>query len=556
MKLSNFENYVSSTILQRGKSYYRSNAIMELEELNSGLWKAYVDGSEVYTVFVKLQKDTIVEHHCDCPYDYGDICKHQVAVFSALQEQQNQPVQKMQKNKSKRMTIAQKVQHILERLSEDETKAYLQEKILNDKKHRDHFLIHFDYLLGEKTSPDKYRKMMKQIIRQHSDHGFIDYYAMSGFCADITDLLEQDRVATGAITEKTFMAASVVLEELSEVIGHTDDSNGELGSVVWEAIQRIEEYTKQTTGEARNRAINWSLNLWSNSEYSDYGYDDIDILFNHIAQLENPPQEKLLQSLDQRIAKAREYSKPDLLLTKQQLLSKWGNETAAREILLNNLDEPEIRKILVDEKLEDNAFDEAIQLIKDGIKIAEQLGHPGTVSKWRQQLLDIALKQKQTADILHWAETLFNDRFSLEHYRLLKKHSPDWGQHYQNIITRLKKKRAAYDLAEIYKEEKDSSSLIELVEKQDNYSQLSLLKKYLDIFKQHAPEKALELFENNLKDKAKETGRSAYAQLVEDLKLMKTVEGGEYKAIVLVDSLLNTYNNRPAMREMLLQVLK
>jgi hypothetical protein len=94
------------------------------------------------------------------------------------------------------------------------------------------------------------------------------------------------------------------------------------------------------------------------------------------------------------------------------------------------------------------------------------------------------------------------------------------------------------------------------MEKQDNYSQLSLLKKYLAIFKQHAPEKALELFEKNINHNAKETGRSAYARLVDDLTLMKTIEGGEYKAMALVDSLLNTYNNRPAMREMLLQVLK
>jgi uncharacterized Zn finger protein len=45
-----------------------------------------VEGSEDYEVFVQISKGKVVEHSCDCPYDWGDVCKHIVVVLYYIRD--------------------------------------------------------------------------------------------------------------------------------------------------------------------------------------------------------------------------------------------------------------------------------------------------------------------------------------------------------------------------------------------------------------------------------------------------------------------------------------
>ena len=84
MKLKSFESDVERKIVERGLDYYRSGNVKKLEKVGENEFSAVVFGSEKYSVYIKTNGDEIVEHECDCPYDYGDVCKHKVAVFYAI----------------------------------------------------------------------------------------------------------------------------------------------------------------------------------------------------------------------------------------------------------------------------------------------------------------------------------------------------------------------------------------------------------------------------------------------------------------------------------------
>lgn len=85
MNLKNFEQHVEDKILSRGRSY--TDAVMELQQVDEGEFCAEVMGSDEYQVFVKLDKSlNIAEHSCDCPYDWGNVCKHEVAVFLNIRD--------------------------------------------------------------------------------------------------------------------------------------------------------------------------------------------------------------------------------------------------------------------------------------------------------------------------------------------------------------------------------------------------------------------------------------------------------------------------------------
>ena len=79
---------VPDTILRRGEDYYESESIFSLVRGTDGVYTGKVDGSSGETYKVKVQTDNtgeVSDYSCTCPYDYGDVCKHIVAVLLAIE---------------------------------------------------------------------------------------------------------------------------------------------------------------------------------------------------------------------------------------------------------------------------------------------------------------------------------------------------------------------------------------------------------------------------------------------------------------------------------------
>lgn len=82
MNINNFETTIKPDMANKGFLYFENNAIAEVEQVEKGEFCATISGTDDYAVFVKLGKDlTIESHSCDCPYDWGPICKHEVATL-------------------------------------------------------------------------------------------------------------------------------------------------------------------------------------------------------------------------------------------------------------------------------------------------------------------------------------------------------------------------------------------------------------------------------------------------------------------------------------------
>lgn len=81
MNIHHFHKQISQKIYERGEEYYENGTISQVEHTYPGTWTAEVEGSDSYSVEITLDNDEIVSWRCTCPYDYGDICKHVVAVL-------------------------------------------------------------------------------------------------------------------------------------------------------------------------------------------------------------------------------------------------------------------------------------------------------------------------------------------------------------------------------------------------------------------------------------------------------------------------------------------
>ena len=96
IRLDNFEQAVEPVILQRGRTYFRSGRVTQCTD-EDGEVEAVVQGTEPYRVSMFVDADgELHEHRCTCPYDWGSICKHEVAVLYYLREKRKKAIRKQQ----------------------------------------------------------------------------------------------------------------------------------------------------------------------------------------------------------------------------------------------------------------------------------------------------------------------------------------------------------------------------------------------------------------------------------------------------------------------------
>ena len=75
---------VPRKIFERGEAYYYEDNAVGRIKCTGDTFKAKVEGTETYRVELTIRAGKPPKIHCDCPYDYGDVCKHGIALGLAV----------------------------------------------------------------------------------------------------------------------------------------------------------------------------------------------------------------------------------------------------------------------------------------------------------------------------------------------------------------------------------------------------------------------------------------------------------------------------------------
>ena len=132
MTLTNFEGFVEAKIVERGYDYYKRGRIAKVEQVDKGEFSAIAFGSEDYEVYVKIDGERIIEYECDCPYEWGNTCKHAVAVFYQIR------YGNFTSNSS------DKFNSILKEISNKDLRKFVLNLLKRDRNFRRKFLREFD----------------------------------------------------------------------------------------------------------------------------------------------------------------------------------------------------------------------------------------------------------------------------------------------------------------------------------------------------------------------------------------------------------------------------
>ena len=140
--LDNFKHLVKAEIIERGLRYFKNGDVKKLEKVGENEYSALVFGSRKYDVFVRLDGKIITEYECSCPYDWGNTCKHQIAVFYKL--------------RAKDFTdSAEKIGQILDNIHPDALRRFVRDLLKKDRDFRNEFFRTFDEDF-EETEDDEF----------------------------------------------------------------------------------------------------------------------------------------------------------------------------------------------------------------------------------------------------------------------------------------------------------------------------------------------------------------------------------------------------------------
>jgi len=83
--LEYISRYTPHNVIKRGERLYQHNAVSFIGyDSKKDLYKFKVKGSRLYDVEIKNLNKKKLKSNCNCPYNWSDVCKHQVAALFYL----------------------------------------------------------------------------------------------------------------------------------------------------------------------------------------------------------------------------------------------------------------------------------------------------------------------------------------------------------------------------------------------------------------------------------------------------------------------------------------
>lgn len=576
MTLQDFENQIDSKILKRGKEYFNNDCVEFLEETKKGYWTANVSGTDEYTVEIQLDsKENIKKCFCDCPYDYGDICKHIVAVLYAISEDKimditPKPVSKAKEPKVKKTSF----NALLSKIELKEYQDFIKQYSQINKNFKDQFELYFSEKNESFDLKKKYVDIIKSVIKKHTSRGFIDYSASNKLGKELNQYLD---VAKEYLSKNNYRDATVlfqiIIKEVIKVVEYCDDSNGYVVDNIDEAISNLTEMVNTPVSfEFKEKIADFLKEELKKKIYFDYGNFGYDLTETYAAFcIKTDRKDEFLQFLDLKIQSAKDddYDRSFFIKEKISFLSRIGSADEAKKIIKQNLDISEIRNLEIDRKIENQDYEAAKKLISEGIKIAEAKRHSGTVFQYEKKLLAIAVLEKDIQ-----LERYFSRKFALDrtldsaYYNQWKNtySKEEWTQTIEEVIVGITKKvtetvrnntfsnsnslnvSLLYSLGSIYIQENYWDRLLTLVQKQENLT--TILTYYPHLLKAY-PNELLDILIPVLEREGdKSEGRSQYKDLANKMKsIMKDYPQEKERILEIAQKLKIKYPRRPAMLE-------
>lgn len=536
-----WETYFQKRILDRGYDYYFDDRVEDLH-INSNRIKAVVHGTDFYHVEIKLNGNQIIGMSCDCPYAQdGHNCKHMAAVLYEWQLSATYPVIDNSK--------------LVKEASEEDVRSFLIQ-VLDDNPD---IVESFKQYTQNEFSLTIMIDDLEGVVDSYSDgYHYIDYEFSRDFCDNYEDAV--DKWLDLLKNKKQYSLAFKFLLKAYDIFDKLDidDNEGETFDVSFYIIDAWSNIIMCMEKSERIDAFNLLKQFLNNIRYS---YDRIDILqvfFNHLKgeDLLKLQIDFVKEQLDyiesHNDILDREYvldgfAKMYLELLKKNNASKkeinaiykkyWECGSIRMDCIYTCINNEEFDKALdcIDKCIDLDYENQA--LMKRNIELKKNIYmEQGNIKAYKEELKNL---------ILFFNDTNIEDYIELKSCYLDK----EWIEERDSIIEQLTPGRF---LCEILETEQLYEQLIDvLLRSGDKY----LLHQFTDILSEKYPEQLLQVYQETVEKQAESKGsRKYYYQIVEELRIMKSISGGDKVVDEIIKKWKVQYKNRSAMMDELNRV--
>lgn len=566
MNLNDFTRHIDKTIISRGQNYYREGRVGAIRELEPDCYIATVEGTDSYSVRVKLDENNdILDTDCDCPYTGGPYCKHIAAVLVVLASAKKAngcvvPIQ--EKQSFKPVPSGRKMQNRLAEQLSEQSKDRLVKLLLmlaeEDEKLRERLLAEVTTGADER---DKWVSLMKHSLHEAMDEdGFISYRNCHKAVDGAYRVLQR---AQTAVEEENYELAVelalCVMQQMAEMMQFADDSGGDIGLVAEEALSLLSSAAADMPDQGGAGCFRRLLQAASEPCYS--GWTDWRIELLNICSLltrDSWQREQLERFLDDLQADAEaadswagKYEAEAVILLRYELMQQFDGPLQAADFLHQHRQFPKLREIAIRQALSAGHFDAAATLALEGE--AHDRNWPGLVRQWEKYRFEVYRLSKQQDKLLALGRELAvsGDFTDYQTYKNLCSQG-EWPELYPAILEEIAKQPGfiSQKYTQILLAEQDWPRLWSYVQKNP--------RRILDFYRQLLPdyrEQVYELFAVIIRQQAdKSSNRSQYKEVCSQLRLLVKI-GNKSLAAELVQELLLRYPRRPAFREELQKVL-
>jgi hypothetical protein len=562
MELNTFRKQVDPVILARGKDYYVNGSVKEIEKNKEGDWLSLVEGSNDYTVEISINNLSIESVYCDCPFNYGPVCKHVVATLFAIENLINKTdtvnTQEINNSDEKRSSLDE----IFEKVSKQDLQDFITTSLMGHGYGIESSLIAYfsQYVSGNLR--DKYLKIIKNIF-DNIDDSYHSYNRYSETSSTLSDSIYALLDSVQAFIEKNKFKEAIVIsqcliEEFAENIEYVDDDC----YILEEIFDSFQELIAQVDNSTKDKLFYYCLKEYPKNKYQDYGYD-ANFLFCLQDLISNKKhQEIFLEMLDTQIKQTQLSGSTNkhinYLKTKYNFLENNNYHDKAQLLLLDNLHYLDFRSIAINHAIEARKFKQAKKLCLEGINSATNENIRGVKRDLYDFLLDIAELEKNKEDICKWAEKLFQQSYrDMDYYKKLKSAYPkkQWAKKCESIINQIRGKSSyggyveAEVIANIFIIEKYFERLLKLL--QINSTRIQFIDKYANYLIKSYPNHMIDLYATGIKKYAEKTGRPIYHEVVRYMKALSKIPKSEFMVDELLVYFKSNYKNRSAMMEIL-----
>lgn len=550
MNIKNFEKHIDSIILQRGYDYYINNRILECTYEDSNTYKLEVDGNEEYDVIIKLDdKGEIIYSECNCPYDYGMVCKHEVAAYYKILDIISNGNNKKKTVKTKKKSDFKEV---LNSLSKENLIDIITDLAKKDAVIKNSIILKYSKE-DNKTEIKNCKKLIQSIVKRYcAREGYISRGKAYKFVNDIEVILNKAET-----TEDSILAvdiAMLILDEAMEAFQYADDSDGYIGMLVSETIDTIKNIIEDSKdADIKIREELFTKLIEKSQSHIFDGWSDIRLSIIKICKqfsYTDKFRNMLIEQLNLLINKENmKYYNENILLILYEIIDEFGTEEESNKFITDNIKYSSFRMILIDKYNCKKDYDKVIELAIEGEKKDNM--YSGIVHKWKKIRYD-AYKNKSMKEEQKELGKELLIQGDIEYYNELKELADDKKGFYENIKQILKNSKGWMSkaiLIEILYAEDDVEELLEYV--RENISSIEehaekLKHKYLDevisIYKQYI-----------ILEAHSSTNRSNYKRVCATIKRFKKIAGND-EAKTIINELKARYMRKPAFLDELCKI--